>query len=156
PTRARHTAGESIPRAFSAVLFSNRRRYGGYIVHAGVLTAILGVAVSTPMKPDHEWTLKPGQTANFGRYDLRLDSVNVMREPQRDGIISTITVYRDNKYFRTMLPRLNFYRTAMEPIGSPAVHWSVREDLYLVLLAFAEDGSTATIHAIVTPFVTLI
>jgi cytochrome c-type biogenesis protein CcmF len=156
PTRARHASGESIPRAFSAVVLSNRRRYGGYIVHAGVLTAVLGVAVSTPMKHDKEWTLKPGQTAQFGRYDIRLDSVNVLQEPQRDGVISTLTVNRDGKYFDTMLPRLNFYRTAMEPIGSPAVNWSVKEDLYLVLLAFAEDGSTATIHAIATPYVTLI
>src|SRR5207237_5350932 len=75
PTRARRASGESWPAAFKNVVFSNRRRYGGYFVHMGMLVAVLGITISTSMKTDQDGTLHSGRAAAFGRYDLCLDSV---------------------------------------------------------------------------------
>lgn len=154
PTLARRVAtGESWPRALFGVCGSNRRRYGGYVVHAGILVIAVGVAASATFRREGEWNLARGGAEQFGRYRLQLDSVWAVKESNRDGVIAGTSVYTGDKLLATLQPRLNYYRSAMEPIGTPAVREGLREDIYLVLLAYSADGSHATIKAIVSPLV---
>jgi cytochrome c-type biogenesis protein CcmF len=157
PARVRQrTSGGSLPGAVLQVALSNRRRYGGYIVHAGVLLVAVGIAASATFRHEGEWTLRKGQAQVFERYALQLDSVWAVQEPNRDGVIAGVTVFREGNVLTRMYPRLNYYRISTEAIGTPAVRPRPREDLYLVLMAYANDGSNATIKAIVSPMVTWI
>ncbi len=52
-----------------------------------------------------------------------------------------------------MRPRLNYYPMSDQPIGTPSVRTRPTEDLYLSLMAYAQDGSTATVNVIVNPMV---
>jgi len=62
-TRARHRAhGESWPTALVRLIAGNRRRYGGYIAHLGVLLVALGISASATFRSEREATLTPGQT----------------------------------------------------------------------------------------------
>jgi cytochrome c-type biogenesis protein CcmF len=154
PTSARHrVTGESWPVALWRVCASNRRRYGGYIVHAGILVLAVGVASSSTFRKEQEWTIERGGTEQFGRYQVRLDSVWAVHESNRDGVIAATTVSVGGKVLTRLNPRLNYYKSAMEPIGTPAVRESLREDIYLVLMAYKADGNTATIKAIASPLV---
>jgi cytochrome c-type biogenesis protein CcmF len=154
PTSARHRAtGESWVVALWRVCTSNRRRYGGYVVHAGMLVLAVGVASSATFRREQEWTLERGAVGQFGRYQVRLDSVWAVHESNRDGVIAATTVSVGGSVFTRLSPRLNYYRSAMEPIGTPAVRESLREDIYLVLLAYTADGTHATIKAIASPLV---
>jgi cytochrome c-type biogenesis protein CcmF len=154
PTSARHrTTGESWVVALWRVCTSNRRRYGGYVVHAGVLVLAVGVASSATFRREQEWTLERGATEQFGRYRVRLDSVWAVHESNRDGVIAAMTVSVGGRVLTHLNPRLNYYKSAMEPIGTPAVRESLREDIYLVLLAYTADGTHATIKAIASPLV---
>ena len=154
PTRARHaTSGESWVAALWRVCTSNRRRYGGYVVHAGILIVAVGIAASAKFRREQEWNLERGGLEPFGRYQVRLDSVWAVHESNRDGVVASTTVYAGGSVLTRLHPRLNYYRTAMEPIGTPAVRESLREDLYLVLLAYTADGTHATIKAIASPLV---
>jgi cytochrome c-type biogenesis protein CcmF len=154
PTRARHaTSGESWPVALWRVSTSNRRRYGGYVVHAGILVVAVGVAASAKFRTEAEWNLQRGGVQQFGRYQVRLDSVWAVHESNRDGVIAGTTVYAGTSVLARLYPRLNYYKSAMEPIGTPAVRESFREDVYLVLLAYSADGTHATIKAIASPLV---
>jgi cytochrome c-type biogenesis protein CcmF len=154
PTRARHgTTGESWGVALWRVCTSNRRRYGGYVVHAGVLVLAVGVASSATFRREQEWTLERGGVEQFGRYQVHLDSVWAVHESNRDGVIAATTVTVGGNVLTRLYPRLNYYRSAMEPIGTPAVRASLREDIYVVLLAYTADGTHATIKAIAIPLV---
>src|SRR4051812_6762711 len=67
--RARRAqARESVPVALVALVRRNRRRYGGYLVHLGVMTVFVGVAASSSFQHVHEVRLSPGQTAQVGAY----------------------------------------------------------------------------------------
>jgi len=157
PARVRQRAsGGSLVRAVALVAASNRRRYGGYIVHAGVLLIAVGIAASATFRREGEWTLRRGQAQIFSGYALQLDSVWAVQEPNRDGVIAGVTVFRTGNVIDRMYPRLNYYRISTEAVGTPAVRPGPREDLYLVLMAYANDGSNATIKAIVSPMVTWI
>jgi cytochrome c-type biogenesis protein CcmF len=154
PTRARHgTTGETWVVALWRVCTSNRRRYGGYIVHGGILVLAVGVASSATFRREQEWTLERGAVEPFGRYQVRLDSVWAVHESNRDGVIAATTVTVGGRVLTRLYPRLNYYRSAMEPIGTPAVRASLREDIYVVLLAYTADGTHATIKAIAIPLV---
>jgi cytochrome c-type biogenesis protein CcmF len=153
PARARRAVhGERIGPAALAVIAANRRRYGGYLVHAGVLVIAVGIAASSTYRHEEEWTLRRGEAREFQGYSIQLDSVWAVREPHRDGVVAGLAVATGNSR-SVMQPRLNYYRTQTEPIATPAVRETMREDLYLVLAAYGQDGSHATLRAIVSPLV---
>jgi cytochrome c-type biogenesis protein CcmF len=147
------TAQESFIRATLKVVQGNRRRFGGYIVHVGVLVVAVGIAGSTAFKKESEWTLRPGGSAQFGSYTFKLDSVYAVREAQRDGVIAQVTVMKGERLFAKLQPRMNYYPTSMDPIATPAVREGLFGDMYLVLVDYAEDGTHASIRAILSPLV---
>lgn len=153
PMAVRRAHGEAFFTALWRVLRINPRRYGGYIVHFGILVIAIGIAVSSAYKRDGEWTLRPGQSAMFRGYKLQLDSLWVQEEAQRDAVIMGVSVFRGGRLIDRMFPRLNYYPSSMDPIATPAVREGVREDLYLVLAAYEETGAHATLHAIISPMI---
>jgi len=69
--RARRAmSGDAAPRALVQLVRRNRRRYGGYLVHAGVSVLFIGIAASSSFQDEKEVLLKPGQTATVGAYEV--------------------------------------------------------------------------------------
>ncbi len=157
PAAARRKArAESWPRALAQVPLSSRRRYGGYMVHFGILLIAVGIASSSSFKQETEWVAQPGTSERVGRYLIQLDSVWAVEELQRDAVIAAVTVSTDAGTLGRFYPRINYYPNSVQPIGTPAVREGLREDLYLVLAAYATDGTQTSLRAIVSPLVTWI
>jgi cytochrome c-type biogenesis protein CcmF len=105
----RSISGGSMPAALLAVTSRNRRRYGGYVVHAGVAVLLIGIAASSSFQTNREVTLRPGQSAVVdGRkvtYERATASV--------DGLAFTagavLRVEKDGQAF-TLHPTRRFYR----------------------------------------------
>lgn len=153
PTRARMRArGEGFPRALWRVANSNPRRYGGYFAHLGILVMAVGITASSAMQTSHEATLRPGETMTVEGYTLRYEGMWAEDQPQRFSVGATLHAERNGRALGVMEPRLNYYPTQADPVPTPAVR-SRMTDLYVVLMAFQPDGSTATIQAIVEPLV---
>jgi cytochrome c-type biogenesis protein CcmF len=153
PAAVRRARGESVWRAVTGVALGNRRRYGGYIVHVGVLLMAVGIAVSSVYKKEGEWTIDRGKAATMGPYAIQLDSIWAVSEPQRDAVVASVTAFHKGSKIGQYFPRLNYYRVQREPIATPAVREHPREDLYLVLMAYDDKGAHATIRAIISPLV---
>jgi cytochrome c-type biogenesis protein CcmF len=153
PIRARQAHGEGWGEALVSVVLSNRRRYGGYTVHIGVVVIAVGIALSSTYRRESEITLRPGESAVYSGYTIRLDSLYAGREPQRDFVEAAFSVGKGGSLSAVMRPRLNYYPTSQQPIGTPSVKTRPAEDLYLSLLAYAQDGSTATVNVIINPMI---
>ena len=70
-TRARRAvSGEPVPLALVSLVRRNRRRYGGYLAHLGIITLFVGVAASSSFKDVQDVALNPGQTAKVGGYEF--------------------------------------------------------------------------------------
>jgi len=149
----RRALGESPVIALGRLVGANRRRYGGYIAHLGVLTLTLGIAASSTFRTEREGTLQKGQTMDVGRFTVRLDDVSYREEPQRGVIAGLVTVLRDGREVGRMEPRMNFYPTSDQPVPTPSVRSRPAGDLYINLQAFSQDGSNATLRVIVEPLV---
>lgn len=145
--------GENPVWALLRLVNSNRRRYGGYVAHIGIVIAAFGITASSTFRFEHETTLKPGESLQVGNFVVRLDRIWGQQEPQRFAVGADMAVLKGGRQIDTMEPRLNFYPTSSSPITTPAVRSTPRSDLYLTLMAFEQDGSSATVRAIVEPMV---
>jgi cytochrome c-type biogenesis protein CcmF len=152
-TRARMRAhSENLFRAIGRLTMANRHRYGGYVAHIGVIALAVGITASSAYRQDHEFTLRPGESVHVAGYDLRFERLWANEEPRRFTVGADIQVSIAGKPAGTMTPRLNFYQMRDEPIPTPHVR-SRMTDLYLNLMAFERDGSSATLAVFVEPLV---
>ncbi|MEK7704985.1 MAG: cytochrome c-type biogenesis CcmF C-terminal domain-containing protein, partial [Myxococcota bacterium] len=60
---------------------------------------------------------------------------------------------RDGRVVAELMPKLNFYPTQREPVGTPDVQTIGYEDVYLSLMSFEQDGSRVAVKAFVVPMV---
>ncbi len=151
-TRRRNT-GEGYLIALSKLTSRGRRRYGGLIVHLGVALVVVGITASSVFKLEQEVTLKKGESLQLGRYQVRFDELSAWQEPHRFVVQGSFTVFNSNHKVAEMRPAKRFYPAEQQPIGTVDVRSTAREDIYLVLSSFAQDGTTATVKALVRPLV---
>jgi cytochrome c-type biogenesis protein CcmF len=146
--------GVSTPVALWQILTRNNRRYGGYVVHAGIVVIIVALAISGTWRSEREVTLNQGEHMVLGDYVVQFDEVWGEQQPQRFVVESKFTVFREGKEIGTLQPKMNYYTGSQQPIATPAVRSSLKEDLYLTLMAFDQErGAYATVRAIVNPAV---
>ncbi len=145
--------GESWLVALSRLVSGNRRRYGGYTAHIGVVLVTLGVAASSTFKQEQEATLKPGESITVAGHTLRFKAAWGREEQQRQVIGATMEWMDGERVRATIEPRMNYYPTQDAPVPTPEVKSTLRGDIYLNLMAFKQDGSNVTVKVIWEPLV---
>ncbi len=145
--------GEMWLVALSRLVSGNRRRYGGYTAHLGVVLVTLGVAASSTFKQEQEATLKPGESITVAGHTLRFKAAWGREEQQRQVIGATMEWMDGDRVRATIEPRMNYYPTQEAPVPTPEVKSTLRGDIYLNLMAFKQDGSNVTVKVIWEPLV---
>jgi cytochrome c-type biogenesis protein CcmF len=151
----RKNTGTDFLTALIGLVGRNKRRYGGYIVHVGVVLIFLGFA-GNDYKRDTQVLLKLGEQTTLGRYTLRNDGVKISDDGQKQMATAYISVFEGGKQIDTMYPARWFFRKhEQEPTTEVAIRRSVAEDLYLV---FAFDrqqlgSQSATLQIVINPLV---
>jgi cytochrome c-type biogenesis protein CcmF len=143
-TRARLRVGESLLPAMGGLLLRHNRRYGGFVVHLGILIIALGVMGSHAWSVQTETTLHRGETAELAGYRFRFDGLTAVEESNHFKVIGAFTV-SNGRVLGVLRPAKKFYPQEQAPIAYVDYRLGLREDLYLVLGDFARDGSQATI-----------
>lgn len=150
----RRAHGEAVPVAFVRLVAANRRRYGGYVAHMGIITVAAAITASSSFRFEREATLKPGQVMPVkGDLSVRLKSMWGKDEPQREVVGADVEILRNGKVVGMLDPRMNFYRSQDQPVPTPAVRSRPAGDVYINLMAYTPDGQSATLRVIVEPFV---
>lgn len=132
----------------------NRRRYGGYTVHLGVLVMAVAVAVSSGLATDRTVSLAPGETATIGGYKVTHERLVV--EPLADD--ARVIETRAELTFAgpragSLQTALRDYPSSTTAIATPAVSTSLGEDLYVTLLGSDPASGRVTLHLFVNPLV---
>ena len=149
----RRAHGEAHLYALGRLVAANPKRYGGYLAHIGVILLAIGITGSSAYTEETEATLAQGETMRVGAYEVEFRELWARDEPHRFVIAAETDVSRDGKQLKALQPKLNFYGGRDEPVTTPAVYSMLRGDVYLNLMAFERDGSSATIHAYFEPLV---
>ena len=143
--------GEGPFHALWALFGRNRRRYGGYLVHTGVILMALGV-IGTRFYPfEEQVALAVGVPQTLRGYTFVYEEARQQPLPDRVTLSADVSVYRDGGYVTTLQPTLSQYANSDQVTSSPAPRSGLREDLYVVLAGVGDDGATATLKVIVNP-----
>jgi cytochrome c-type biogenesis protein CcmF len=142
-----------LEAAREAQLGRGRRRFAAYVVHAGATLIIVAIAVSSTMGTSKEVHLQQGQSFELGDYTLTFVKAEEVREPHRQSLIARVAVSRGGRPLGELTPRMNQYDSQREPIGTPAVRTSWREDLYLSVMNLDADQGTLGLLAMINPLV---
>ena len=147
---------ESAPRALSRLVGKNRRRYGGYIIHVGVVAVFVGVAASSAFRVEVQQTLAAGQEVAAGKFTLRYERITKQDDPHMSRLAAVVSVWRDGRQIATLSPEKRFYKTPQQPTTEVAMRPTLTEDLYLVLGSYDEESGLVTLLAYVNPLVSWI
>jgi len=145
--------GTDVLTAMIGLVMRERRRYGGYIVHLGIVVMFLGFA-GEGFKVDQQILLKAGQHATVGHFTVRNDGVKVTDDGQKQMVTGHVTVTEDGKILGTMRPARWFYRKHEEqPTTEVAIRRTIAEDLYLVMPAYELGDQSMSLQVVVNPLV---
>jgi cytochrome c-type biogenesis protein CcmF len=134
--------GENPFKALSVLMARNRRRYGGYVIHLGVLIMAFGIISNEIYQQETQIRLSLGQTAALE--DFTMEFVSVDRFPGPDDLViteATVDVYKNGEFVRTLTPRTELYTRTMQPMTIPSARSTFTEDFYVILVNF--EGTTA-------------
>jgi len=115
------------------------RRYGGYLVHVGVILMAVGVIGTRGYPFETEVELSPGEPVDVGAYTLVYDELRQEAAGDHLSTWAAISVYRDGDYLATLTPRMNRYPSFDQTFMVPALRTGLREDIYLVLFSSSVD-----------------
>jgi cytochrome c-type biogenesis protein CcmF len=149
----RGATGTDILTAMIGLVGRSRRRYGGYIVHIGIVLMFLGFA-GQGFKRDEQVLLKPGQQSTVGHYTVRHDALTVTNDAQKQMVTGHVTIFEDGKQIARLEPAKWFFnRHEQEPTSEVAIRRAVDEDLYVVLAGYDVSSQTATYAITINPLV---
>ncbi|MEC8422297.1 MAG: cytochrome c-type biogenesis CcmF C-terminal domain-containing protein, partial [Myxococcota bacterium] len=154
PAAARaKSLGESVPTAVAQVMRAARRRYGGYVVHIGVIVIAVAHATATFATERHSVTFTQDVPEEVAGYTLTYKGSAWQDQPHRKSLVANIEIARDGDLIGTFGPRLNHYKSMGQPIGTPVVRSGLKEDLYLSLVNVDEAAGTASLDVLREPLV---
>ena len=144
--------GGGYVNALRGLMRKNQRRYGGYIIHVGIVFMFLGVTMSSVYRVEQMNTVKRGDEFTVGEYMLRYVDAGNSEDEHVATLSATLDVFVDGQQITTLRPEKRFYKRPEQPATEVAMRSTMKNDLYVILGSFESDG-TATFQTYVNPLV---
>jgi cytochrome c-type biogenesis protein CcmF len=135
-TRARHSlSAEGYFSAFWNLVTRNKRRYGGYVIHFGIVLIFMGFG-GNAFNMERQITLNKGESFSIKNYTLKYEALSNYPTAQIVGVLS---------------PEKSMYKGQGQPTTEVAIHSTLKEDVYVILAGYEKD--MATFKVMVNPLV---
>ncbi|MBX5474442.1 MAG: heme lyase CcmF/NrfE family subunit, partial [Thermoleophilia bacterium] len=153
----RAIAGESVPRAFAMLVARNRRRYGGYVVHAAVVLLAIGIAGSSAYQTVRERALRAGESMQVAGYTLTYRALETRQEANAQAVRATVEVGRGGSHLATLHPGKRSYPVEQQTSNEVSIYHDPRNlgDVFTIADQIGKDG-TLYLKVLVKPLVNLI
>ena len=148
---SRHT-GQNLMGSIFHLAHRNTRRYGGYLVHFGVIVIMIGFAGSA-FNQDAEKEMGFGDKLTIGGYTLVCRSYTQDDNPNYSSEWAVIDVFKGGKQIDTLYPERRFFKASQQTSTMPRIRTTAREDLYLVYEGLNQDTGRPIIKAHLNPLV---
>ena len=145
--------GSDLMTGLVGLVARSRRRYGGYVVHVGIVLMFLGFAGSG-YKLDSQVRLTPGDEHTIGPYTVRYDRLSQNTDSQKQMITAHMTVLEDGEIISQLYPaRWFFFKHESEPTTEVAMRRTIADDLYVVLGGYELSNQAASFQITVNPLI---
>ncbi|MEE2903674.1 MAG: heme lyase CcmF/NrfE family subunit [Myxococcota bacterium] len=155
--RAKNT-NEALFAAFISLTSKAKRRYGGYIVHFGVMLMFVGFA-GEAFKEEKQEIMAQGQKVKINNYDVQFDRLVYEDDGQKNAVTAHLSLFRagTNEKLGTLTPAKWFYRKPEEQVTTEVDKYlSIAGDVYLVLGAYDAKANTASLQLKFNPLVNFV
>jgi len=153
---------ESMLRAFFSLISKNRNRYGGHIVHLGIIIMFVGFT-GHAFDSEIEFSLKNRESIDFNGYRFELASLSPEERPNHFAWIAEIIVTKTDKTFITTLypeKRVYFHRhpnpDKRQPHSELDIYSTIRKDIYSIFSGIDGENQTAFFKIMINPLVRLV
>ncbi|MCA9606658.1 MAG: cytochrome c biogenesis protein CcsA [Myxococcales bacterium] len=145
--------GENPLLALFELVFRARRRYGGYIVHVGIVMMFWGFT-GAAYDQETESSLRPGQTLELADLEYRYDDVRMEADTNKRAVYTDVTILRDGEPIAAVHPAKFIYRSHPEmPTTEVAIETSPLRDLYVIMSSVDPGTRRGTFRVINRPMV---
>jgi cytochrome c-type biogenesis protein CcmF len=149
----RARSGASLLGSAIELTMRNTRRYGGYIVHMGMVLIFVGLA-GAAFNKDVQKEMQLGSTMQIGKYTLLLQSFDTRPEKNYTAERMIVEVLEGNKPVMMLYPEKRKFLTGDGQNGTMvAIHSTLKEDLYVVFAGMSPDSQLPVMHAYLNPLV---
>ncbi len=148
----RARSGASFAASAVDLTMRNTRRYGGYIVHMGMVFVFIGLAGSA-FNRDIQKDMRQGDTMQIGPYTLVLQGFDTRPERNYTAQRMLVEVLRDKKPMMMLYPEKRRFATTVENGTMVAIYSTLKEDLYVVYAGNSPDTGLPVLHAYLNPLV---
>jgi cytochrome c-type biogenesis protein CcmF len=148
---ASHT-GANFFLSVARLTMRNTRRYGGYVVHFGMVLIFVGIA-GAAFNQDRQAVMQPGSQVSIGPYTLYCQNVDDQNGPNYTAERAAIEVFRNGRSSMMLYPARRFYSASGVTETIVAIHSTLARDLYVVYAGRSPDTNQPVIHAYLNPLV---
>jgi cytochrome c-type biogenesis protein CcmF len=136
----------NLVRATVELTHRNTRRYGGYLVHMGIVLMFIGFTGAAFNKSDVK-EMGVGDTLKLGHYDLKVVNLKEDENANYSWHRANIDVFKDGDLLGTLEPEKRFYKASRQGTSEVGVRPRLNEDLYINFGGMSDDGQRAVIQA---------
>ncbi|HOL70921.1 MAG TPA: heme lyase CcmF/NrfE family subunit [Bryobacteraceae bacterium] len=148
-------SGTGLLRSAVELTRRNTRRYGGYIVHFGIVLMYVGFS-GAAFNTDTTQEVRIGDHIRLGSYELRVADVRQGDNPNYTWHTARIDVTKNGRSLGSLTPERRFYKASQQGTSEVAIRRRLNEDLYLNFAGMSDDNQRAIIQAFVFPLVSWI
>jgi len=144
--------GGSLLLAAIKVVLGNRRRYGGYIVHLGMVLIFMGLA-GAPLTREVTGTIVPNESLSVGNYTLKYMNMRWVPTKERLAVTTRLKAFHKGQALGYLVPEKRFYENREDqPTSEVSILSNWKEDLYVALTGYNRDGR-ASFRILINPLV---
>jgi cytochrome c-type biogenesis protein CcmF len=147
--------GQNVALAMVELTHRNTRRYGGYIVHLGIVLMFIGFT-GKAFDRDITSEVRVGDSIQLGHYQLTVKDIRQGDNENYSWDHAVIEAKKNGKHLGTLEPERQFYKSSGQPIGRVAIHRRLNEDLYVNFAGMTDDNQKAVIQTYIFPLVSWI
>jgi cytochrome c-type biogenesis protein CcmF len=159
--QARHkTHGENYFQALTRLAARNRRRYGGYLIHLGVILAAIGIVGMEFYQVESQQNIAQGESMTIespfaGTYEITYQGLEVLPRPNPnlEIIAAHLTVNYNGRPVGELEPHREFFIQQEQPMTIPDILPRMSNELYVIVAGWEGDGETATFKAYINPLI---
>ncbi len=133
----------------------NRRRYGGYWIHIGVLIMAFGIVADGMYQTETQIRLGAGESVTVGEFEMTFNGVS--RYAGADDLLITeanVDVYKNGVFMRQLTPKIELYQRTQQPMTIPSARSTITEDFYVILVNWEPTSAdAATFRIFLNPLI---
>ncbi len=148
-------AGENLLVATAQAVRSNRRRYGGQLIHFSILLIVIGITGSQAYQTEVQVALATGESVDVNGYRLAYQDYVYQQVEENGNKVrnqAIVDIYRGGRKLATVRPERNLHSNVQGAVTEVALRPNLKEDLYLVLASLESDG-LAAFQVLINPMV---